>query len=657
MLVFMASAAIGGGANLVCTVLWLSLHSHIGSGRPLGMKLHLQLDNTSAENKNTTVLGFIALLVAWGVFHEASIFFMPVGHTYNELDSAFSPLISAMLQTVVPTISALLNFVETWLVRKNIRLVRNLPHIWDFSSYLEPHMHTIGGFCTTQQSSGMHEFHFTKDPQGVVRMRYRQSSQSSTWAPEGSGDPIFKTVPELSTGPPTAPFKSDLGWRRTDVQVNIRRWLQYLGLGVEQRALAEHEWERVFASMPQDGDINRLSSEQRMQWVALPLARPLPVPQTTGVHAQRDMVENPPVNPVTGAHRRPSVVRAELTEHNNMMRLTNPEPMIFLGDYLFFTLKDTNEVRLGRVTSAPHGGASRSTDVVDVVEYSQVPSLLSHTTSTGFFGKFAPMKNPTYDRTLRGSLAFIRHSDVERDRILVYNVQTFGTSKELHIQLESIRSLARARPSDCAIPQRIPTTHTNRQPEQPAAQHPHGPRPATASPPVANGTRIEIFWTEDPAGWFAGIVTSSRRDGDTWVTRVMYDSSERWRSHAVWHHLNADDDDHVQWRIAPERGTTTTGTTADTAQNDTAPPANILATTMIAPARTNVTQQRRNSRSRMRQAHSSDSADEAESNEDPDLQPQCPHSSTDSSDCERFIRPRQTKKKRFGSGNRRARKH
>ena len=52
MMVFIARAGLGGGANLVCTVLMLSLFTHVGLGRILGAELHLQLDNTTAENKN-----------------------------------------------------------------------------------------------------------------------------------------------------------------------------------------------------------------------------------------------------------------------------------------------------------------------------------------------------------------------------------------------------------------------------------------------------------------------------------------------------------------------------------------------------------------------------------------------------------------------------
>lgn len=100
MLIFIARAALCGGSNLVCTVLMLTLAHHVAVGRPLGRRLHLQLDNTTAENKNSTVLGFVALLVQWGVFAEASIFFMPKGHTFNLLDQTFSPLILLLKQQV-----------------------------------------------------------------------------------------------------------------------------------------------------------------------------------------------------------------------------------------------------------------------------------------------------------------------------------------------------------------------------------------------------------------------------------------------------------------------------------------------------------------------------------------------------------------------------
>lgn len=268
MYVFLARDALGGGPNLVCTVLMLSLRAHLDVGRPLGTKLHLQLDNTTAENKNNTVLGMVALLVAWGVFREASIFFMTVGHTYNELDAAFAPLIDAMLSNVLPTISSLLEFIPIALSSKRVRVVRNLDHLWDFTAYMKQHMHEgIGGFTVTQQSSGMHEFYFSRNASGEVRMTARQASQAANWFPQGEGDPIFRTVPDPASAPPIARICSDIAWERSSVAVNVRRWLPFLGLPPHELNQAINEWESVFESLPEDGDIARLRDDQRMCWV------------------------------------------------------------------------------------------------------------------------------------------------------------------------------------------------------------------------------------------------------------------------------------------------------------------------------------------------------------------------------------------------------
>lgn len=273
-MVFIAHAALGGGPDLVCTVLMLTLAAHVALNRPLGRRLHLQLDNTTSENKNKTVLGLVALLVAWGIFEDATIFLLPVGHTYNELDAAFSPLIKFVMGIAIPTLIALLSAVERALATKKVRVVRRLPHLWHFSTYLEQYMYDIDGFTNTRQSSGMHEFYFSKDSEGLVRMLARLTSQASTWLPEGDGDLVFREVPNPAVAPPIAPIARDTEWGRTSVSVNVRRWLPFLGLRMEEQAQAEEEWDNVFNSLPQDGDVSQ--QQECLEWPALPVR---------GVHA------------------------------------------------------------------------------------------------------------------------------------------------------------------------------------------------------------------------------------------------------------------------------------------------------------------------------------------------------------------------------------
>lgn len=179
MLATVARIALGGGPNLVCTVLMLSLMAMVERGHSLGARLMLILDNTTGENKNTTVIGFLACLVAWDWFEEAGFFSMPVGHTYNELDQSFNTLIRRMMQYSIYTVSKMIELIFTFLEPYGVFAVIELPYLWDFTAMVQPHMHPLGGFATNQFGDGMHEFRLKKDRDGVVRLHMRQSSQAS----------------------------------------------------------------------------------------------------------------------------------------------------------------------------------------------------------------------------------------------------------------------------------------------------------------------------------------------------------------------------------------------------------------------------------------------------------------------------------------------
>ena len=69
---------------------WASSKTH------LPPKLQLQLDNTAKDNKNHFLLGYCGLLLAEGLFEEVEVFFLPVGHTHNEVDQVFSLISKAV---------------------------------------------------------------------------------------------------------------------------------------------------------------------------------------------------------------------------------------------------------------------------------------------------------------------------------------------------------------------------------------------------------------------------------------------------------------------------------------------------------------------------------------------------------------------------------
>lgn len=265
------------------------------------------------------------------------------------------------------------------------------------------------------------------------------------------------------------------------------------------------------------------------------------------------MIENPPVNPITGAHRSSSDVRSELRQHQEQLRNTSTSTTpIFLSDYLFFTVRGKG-VKLGRVSATPPGGALKASDVVDIVEYAHQPQQ----GVSGFFGTFKPLENTDYNPKLKGSTKMVKHRDVNREDIVICNVCMTGRSAEdLRVSLKSLRQLADAMPDAHSLPKKLPSTHSAQrdEPQQRPAREllAAGPLVAHIGRPLANpGDRIEVYWEEDPQGWFSGKVTSSRREDDKWITRIEYEACEEWgRTHSAWHVLDPSHDDHVTWRFA-----------------------------------------------------------------------------------------------------------
>ena len=52
--------------------------------------LYLQLDNTSRENKNQVLFGYLNMLVELGIFKKIKVGFLLVGHTHDHIDQMFS---------------------------------------------------------------------------------------------------------------------------------------------------------------------------------------------------------------------------------------------------------------------------------------------------------------------------------------------------------------------------------------------------------------------------------------------------------------------------------------------------------------------------------------------------------------------------------------
>jgi hypothetical protein len=80
------------GTNIVLESLHRVMVAEYTKKGVLPPHLFLQLDNTTKQNKSRFMLGWMAVLVRWGIFRDVVISFLPVGHTHEDIDQFFSRL-------------------------------------------------------------------------------------------------------------------------------------------------------------------------------------------------------------------------------------------------------------------------------------------------------------------------------------------------------------------------------------------------------------------------------------------------------------------------------------------------------------------------------------------------------------------------------------
>ena len=86
---YVVHESVGGGANLACTCIYLTLLDALEAGRPPPEELQFNLDNTTSENKCVTMFMFAGWLVLMGYVKRIRIFFLPKGHTHVIIDQVY----------------------------------------------------------------------------------------------------------------------------------------------------------------------------------------------------------------------------------------------------------------------------------------------------------------------------------------------------------------------------------------------------------------------------------------------------------------------------------------------------------------------------------------------------------------------------------------
>jgi hypothetical protein len=505
LLHFIVMPNVYGGANLTCTVIYLMLLKLANSDRPIGRHFHLQLDNTTGENKNMTVIAFVAWLMKIHTFHHARIFFLTKGNTKTQLDQSFGTYIRQLQYHCFLTLGSLVLFMYKCTLGKyvGVQPPQHLYCIWDWEKYLEPVIEPISGYATAGDFSGMHVFDFSLTRDGNVQLHMQQSFQSSVASPEGPGYIILKGVPEGV--PPLQRLKKAVEWHKSEVQQSTQVASKYFcRLGDQQRiADVVAEWEALFKQMKDD--VTQLEPEQRLTF-QFPHRSNDPTNNEVDISngrarlhpdqlpsAHREMLERilyrpsdvqpPRVDPTFGGdrtfadrERERQQLREELRQNEGP---SSTNPPIYRQEYLLLQLEGRREPTLHRVmSSATDGFAGRESIDLKLTEYEPFSAPGE---TANFFSCFRPRPNPEYQRQ-RHAPEYICIRLQSRSTILVNNVATMGKGLSLRICVDSLKMLAEQSAS-FQMPSELPASHAPKSSQKSAPSSSAGKRGSSSRAP------------------------------------------------------------------------------------------------------------------------------------------------------------------------------
>ena len=166
--IFLMEDSLFHGASSFCELLSRSFDkvAEIAkkTGRPFPQHLVVQCDNTSAQNKNSLVGVFMANLVSEGKFLTATVNFLTVGHTHEDVDHYFSVILSTVLRPhrfeLPEDLAQLLREkMRSFTLSKSEELFVEVSHVRDFDAWLKPLGVTLyNAFKSRQGRLAAHSF-------------------------------------------------------------------------------------------------------------------------------------------------------------------------------------------------------------------------------------------------------------------------------------------------------------------------------------------------------------------------------------------------------------------------------------------------------------------------------------------------------------------
>jgi hypothetical protein len=189
--VYFTAPNIYNDANMTITIIHYML-THWSDN--LSQVLYLQLDNTSCENKNQVVFGYLSMLVQLGIFQKVKVGFVLVGHTHDHIDQMFSRFSVTLKRKNVRILPSLIECIKKSYIREPI--FHTLEEIVDMQRFIKGSHGEAKCFEKLNDISFQHQFCFKKFD-GKTLIRGKHYSTTAECGPS-LGLTFLKFIPDRS---------------------------------------------------------------------------------------------------------------------------------------------------------------------------------------------------------------------------------------------------------------------------------------------------------------------------------------------------------------------------------------------------------------------------------------------------------------------------
>lgn len=151
------------------------------------------MDNTSKDNRNNIMWGFLGSLVELGLCKEVELSFLPVGHTHEDIDAFFSRIAAQIRSKKCLTLDDLRDRILKSTLNTVVH-VNVIDKVADVAAWILPS-------CKHWQDSDPAPLHFKwMQIDGVTRWASKLTAGDTDWVPELGGHEFFARP--LSLVPP-----------------------------------------------------------------------------------------------------------------------------------------------------------------------------------------------------------------------------------------------------------------------------------------------------------------------------------------------------------------------------------------------------------------------------------------------------------------------